>query len=209
MLVLFYATTIGAYSFDVLRERAHFFATTIVSCYAWLTGKPLELIRKNWVEVQGSVPKQVAGTFQSISDPPINHPDNEVFKKIVPLIPLGFRNMPLVRALHDYYACLSKVDPDFYFYAFRAVEDIRSYFGADEDDNERKKAWRRMNEALGREESDYKELVEAAKEVRHGNMPGALIGAENAQKHLRFVSLLIGDFAEYLTKPSIPKPDEK
>jgi hypothetical protein len=48
MLVVFYAIHTGAYPFDVLRERAHYFATIVVSCYGWLTGKPLELVRKNW-----------------------------------------------------------------------------------------------------------------------------------------------------------------
>src|SRR5208283_2568211 len=73
MLVVFYAIPSGAYPFDVLRARVQYFATIIVTCYGWLTGKPLELIQKNWVEVEteGQVRKRIAGTFQNISEPPI------------------------------------------------------------------------------------------------------------------------------------------
>lgn len=200
MLVLFYGTAVGAYPFDVLRERAHYFATTVVTCYGWLTRKHLELILRNWVEIEGQVRKKVAGTFQNTSSPPIDHADNEVFKKIVPLIVLSLKNPSLARALHDYHACLSKINPDFYFFAYRAVENIRSHFGAAEDDEGKRKAWDNMNKALGREQKDYRELVELAKQSRHANILGAVIDRETAQRQLNFVGSLIGAFMRYLSK---------
>jgi hypothetical protein len=78
---------------------------------------------------------------------------------------LNLRHPALARALHDFHSCLSKNNPDFYFYAYRAVEDIRSHFGAADDDDGKRKAWFSMNKALGREEKDYKELVDLAKNL--------------------------------------------
>ncbi len=201
MLVVFYAIHSGAYPFDALREKAHYFATIVVSCYGWLTRQPLELVRKNWVEfeTEGQARKQIAGTFQNISDPPVGHPDNEVFKKIVPLIPLNLGNIALARSLNDYHSCLSKVNPDFYFYAYRAVENIRSHFEAGEGDDERRKAWDSMNKALNREQKDYKELFDLAKQSRHANILGAVIDSETAQRQIDFVGSLLHAFTEYLS----------
>jgi hypothetical protein len=210
MLVVFYAIHSGAYAFDVLRERAHYFATIVVSCYGWLTRNPIELVRRNWVEVEteGQARKKIAGTFRNISDPPVDHPDNEVFKKIVPLIPLNLGNIALARALNDYHSCLSKVNPDFYFYAYRAVEDIRSHFGAGEGDDERKKAWDSMNKALSREQKDYKELFDLAKQSRHANILGAVLDRETVQRQVNFVGSLLSAFIEYISLSShVSKPD--
>jgi len=120
---------------------------------------------------------------------------------MIPLILLSLKHSPLARALDDYHTCLSKSSPDFYFYAYRAVENIRSHFGAAEDDDAKKRAWNAMNNALGREQRDYAELVELARESRHANILGEVIGQETAHKQLDFVGALIGAFVNYLSAP--------
>ena len=204
MMGLLYSTGVGAYEFDVLRANAHYFASLVVSWYGWLTGKSLELIHRNWVEIEGppliEMRKKVVGTFGQITEPPVDHQDNEPFKRMTPLIILSLKNSPLARALDDYHTCLSKGSLDFYFYAYRAVENIRSHFGTMEDDDAKKKAWNAMNTALSREQKDYAELVEAATESRHANILGAVIDEQTAQRQLKFVSSLIHDFIDYLAK---------
>ena len=204
MLVVFYGTIVGKYSFDGLSEEAHYFATAIVTCYGLFTGKPIQLTRKNWVGVEGQTTKTIAGTFQNPSNPPTNHTDNDVLKRIATLMPLILKTPPLARALQDYHSCLSKVDPDFYFYAYRAVEDIRSYFGATENDDERRNAWNSMNKALNREKKDYTELFDFAKESRHANKLGEVVDQEAAQKQVTFVGSLIVAFIKYLSESNHP-----
>jgi hypothetical protein len=203
MMGLFYSIGSGTYSFDILRANADYFATMIVSWYGWLTRKQLNLTHRNWVEIEGppltQMRKKIVGTFDDISEPPIDHQDNDPFKRMTTLIILSLRHSSLARSLDDYHACLSKVSPDFYFYAYRAVENIRSHFGTAETDNEKKKAWNAMNKALGREQKDYAELVELARESRHANILGAVIGQDSAQKQLSFVGALIGSFVTYLS----------
>lgn len=210
MMGLFYSTGVGAYPFDVLRANADYFASAIVSLYGWLTGKWLELIHKNWVEIEGpplsEMRKKVLGTFEHVTEPPVDDQDNEPFKKMTTLLILSLKHQSLARALDDYHACLSKANPDFYLYAYRAVENIRSHFGAGDDDDAKKKAWNAMNKALGREQKDYAELVEAARESRHANILGAVIEERNAQRQLKFVSSLIGDFIRYLDASKLDSP---
>jgi len=205
MLGLLYSTRVGAYEFDVLRANADHFAKTIVSWHGWLTRTSLELIHRNWVEIEGpllsQMRKKVVGTFEHVTEPPIDHQDNEPFKKMVPLIILSLKNVSLASALDDYHTCLSQVSPDFYFHAYRAVEDIRSHFGTAENEDGKKKAWNAMNKALGREEGDYEELRELAGESRHANILGAVIDHATAQRQLDFVGSLIRDFTQYLSQP--------
>jgi hypothetical protein len=201
MLAIFYRTVNGTETFEVIREQAQYFATAIITCFGFLTAKHLHYAPRNWVEFQGPASKIVVGRFESFREPPLDHADNDTFKKIAILMPLILNNPPLARALDDYYSCLSKTNPDFYVYAYRAVEDIRSHFGASEEDDERKTAWENMNKALNHNKKDYAELVKFAKEYRHANKLGESIDPETAQRQVTFVASLIDAFVKYLSSP--------
>lgn len=191
----------GIQIFKVARADAHSFATAVISCFGFLRAKHLEYSLRNWVEfvVPSLATKIVVGKSEAYSEPPIDHTDNQAFEKIATLMPLILNNAPLARALDDYYSCLSKTSPDFYVFAYRAVEDIRSHFGASDDDKQRIAAWNEMNKALNRKKENYDELKGFAEKYRHANMLGEVIDHESAQKQVSFVGSLIHDFIEYLS----------
>ena len=110
-------------------------------------------------------------------------------------MPLILNTPALERSLHDFYLCSSRLDSDFFLYAYRAVEDIRLFFGSDDDP---KKIWPIMNAALGRKESDYTELVQMSKDSRHSNLLAESVDKAIAKRNFDFVRLLIKSFIEYL-----------
>jgi hypothetical protein len=144
--------------------------------------------------------KTVVGKFEFYSVPPMDDQETKTFEQIAMLMPLILNNPPLARALDDYYSCLSKDDPDFYVYAYRAVEDIRSHFGAPENDDERRVAWNRMNEALNHDKRDYDELKGFAETYRHANKLGENVESDTAQRQVNFVGSLIDEFVKYLSR---------
>jgi len=208
MLAVFYHTVKDEQSFDSINAEAHYLATAIIACYGFLKKTALEYSSKNWVEFQADATKTkiIVGRFEEGIEPPVSHPDNDVFKQIEALMPLILSNRTLARSLHDFYSCLLNMNPDFYFYAYRAVEDIRSYFGAAENDKEKVLAWNSMNKALNHEEKDYKELVNLARESRHANKLGEVIDPEIVERQIVFVQSLIDGFIQYLSKRTEKPP---
>jgi hypothetical protein len=198
MLAVYYATVKGAYQFEAISNHAHSTVTSIIASYAFFTGKPLRFTRRNWIEYQGSLTNIVIGKSEGIGYPDPNHKDNRPFKELNNLMPLILNNAALAAALDDFYSCSSRTDPDFYFYAYRAVEDVRAHFGSSGEDKERVKAWNSMNEALNRKEEDYDELKRFAEKYRHANVLGESIDRENAERQVLFVHSLIADFVKYL-----------
>jgi len=198
MLVIFYRIEKGKLAFDLISNDAQSIVTAVVSAYAYFTGKPFRFTRRNWVEFEGISRKTVVGKADQLIEPELNHPDNRPFKDIDQLMALVLNNAPLARALDDFYSCLSKVNPDFYFYAYRAVEDIRTHFDSAELDDERKKGWDAMNKALNREKQDYDQLKRFAETHRHTNMLGEQVDKDVASRQVLFVRSLIDDFIAYL-----------
>jgi hypothetical protein len=200
MLTIGYSIHKGKESFEVAAPEANYFAAAIVACYSFLTMKLLEHSLRNWVEFEMSSPasKIVAGTLTA-SDPPITHADNDTLKEAARLMPLILNNPPLARALDDFYSCLSRNNPDFYVFAYRAVEDIRSHYDPTPDEKSREKGWNVMNKALGRKKEDYEELFVLSTQGRHKNLLGEEVNAESVDKWLKFVSSLIRDFIRNLS----------
>jgi hypothetical protein len=202
MLDVLYSVRHGTKNFEDVRGEAHYFATAIITSISFLKGKALEYSLRNWIEfdIESEAKKIVVGRFDSYSEPPVDHDDNQTLKNTADLMPLILKNPPLARALHDFHSCLSKSNPDFYVFAYRAVEDIRSHFDSSKDETDRKLAWNKMNEALKRKEDDYRELVGFAEQYRHTNMLGAAFDSDNARKQLAFVGSLISDFIQYIKR---------
>lgn len=198
MLAVSYNTEKELYQFDAMRDHAHSTVTSIVASYAFFTRKSLRFTRRNWIQYQGSLTKLIIGKFESYTAPVLDHADNKPFKELNLIMPLILSNAPLAAALQDFYACSSRTDPDFYFYAFRAAEDIRSYFESPEDGKATKPSWNRMNEALGRKEQDYGELVELGAKSRHRNILGESVDSATANSSVLFIHSLIADFIKYL-----------
>ena len=205
MLAISYNTVKGAYEFDSISAHAHSTVNAIMATYAFFTMKPLQFTRRNWIEYEGSLKNLVIGKFEAVGNPDASHADNQPFKELNSLMPLILNNTALAGTLKDFYSCSSRTDPDFYFYAFRAAEDIRSYFVSSEDGQETKPAWKRMNEALGREEKDYATLKELGTKSRHRNLLGESIDQGIAYANVLFVQSLISDFIKYLVKVTTPK----
>lgn len=201
MLAVFYNVQRGTKNFEGVRGEADYIATGIITSYSFLTGKVLGYSPRNWVEFETDSPisKAIVGKFGR-SQPPVGHKDNEILEQVAKLMALILQNAPLARALDDFRSCLSKTDPDFYVFAYRAVEDIRSHFDSSKD-SDRKQAWNRMNKALNRKEEDYSELVGYAEQYRHAKGLGETIDPKDAQRQVTFVGSLISDFIKHLSNP--------
>lgn len=208
MLNIFYHDPNAGSDFEALAKQVDSVVALVLAAYAYFTGKPFQFTRKHWVEFKASVGGNIlVGKSNIVSYPDLKHADNKPFSAIDELMPLFLNNPPLARALRDLYACSSRVDPDFYFYAYRSVEDIRSYFGSTDTDEERIASWDAMNKALGRKKADYDELVELSKQSRHMNMLDETVNRETATRNFVFVRSLIETFISFLTNPPVnPSP---
>jgi hypothetical protein len=151
---------------------------------------------------------RVVGRSGGHGSPDKNHKANDPFKEIdQPLLRLILNTPALRRAIHDFYLCSSRLDSDFFVYAYRAAEDIRSHFGPSETDAEKKRAWNAMNQALGQQEADYSELVRLSKDSRHSNLLEEPIDPAIAKRNFDFVRSLILSFVQYLlAQPNTPTP---
>jgi hypothetical protein len=204
MLVVFYRTGEDQH-FEAINAEADYIATAIVACYGFVQDIALRYSPRNWVESQGTISKTIVGTFEEGIHPVLERRENEALKKVAGLMSLVLSNPPLIRSLQDFYSCLLSVNPDFYFYAYRAIEDIRSHFQDSEDEKDRSVAWRKMNAALKHEEKDYAALKRLSERYRHGNRLGEGIDPESVEEQRAFVRVLIGEFIAYLSKPTADK----
>jgi hypothetical protein len=202
MLAIGYCVHKGTERVEVARGEAHYFATAIIASYGFLTSQALQYSIKNWVEFEAPTPadKIIAGNL-SATEPPTNHEDNEPLKQVATLMPLVLNNPPLLNALDDFHSCLLNLNPNFYFYAYRAAEDIRSHFQESEKDVEL--AWNKMNAAVNHKKEDYKDLAELSTKFRHGNRLGEAIDQKSVQTQAEFVHALIDAFISYLSQKAV------
>ncbi len=203
MLTLTYRTLRRDAKFDEISRQADFVVRVIISGWTFFARESIEYTRTNWVEFTGISRDIVVGKSDAESYPEDNHPDSKPFVELEKVFAILFNNAPLRRALDDFRSCLAEVSPDLYFYAYRAVENVRSHFQTSETDEDRQESWNKMNTSLNRKEEDYRELVELSKKYRHNNPLEDVIDSEIASRQFTFAHSLIEDFIAYLTRLSI------
>jgi hypothetical protein len=91
-------------------------------------------------------------------------------------------------AFKDFGVCLADVSDDAFFFAYRAIENVRRYFATDAE----KSDWGPMHAALGTTENGIKPLTSAATAIRHGQGDGTGLIAARGEL-AREQTLAIGD----------------
>lgn len=153
--------------FTELRNSANVIVENLLFAHAFYSGNPLSFSTSNWLETRGVVSKDniigfVDPAFKGWQSKP-EHPDNVPLQNAVKLLPT-IENVPeLRRSLRDYSSALQEPGEDTYFFAFRAIDIIRSHFDS------RDGKWMAMHSKLGTEESKIEPLTVQAKDARHGN----------------------------------------
>jgi hypothetical protein len=150
MLTIHYVDKAGV-TFEIARRRAHLFVKMLMTGRAFFNfaERPLDYHPTQWVEFQPQIQRVVVGNIGHEPNPDFDHPDNRSFVESEKILPLISEHASLRRALEDFISSISEASPDCYFYAYRAIEDVRSHFQESDEDRDRKSAWNTMNSSLG------------------------------------------------------------
>ena len=190
----------GDYSdFIKLRDMVDSVMDSIIAAHAFYSMSPLSYVRLNWVEMKENIPndKTIIGLFDPAFKlrgyPRRDHPDNEKFHKACALFPYTEATPELRRALKDYRMALLQLGEDAYFYAYRAVENIRLYFAPSKEGD-----WHLMHEKLGTSKEFIEPLTKQAKDARHGNYSAVLTDGDTRNKCLDISRKVLENFVRYL-----------
>lgn len=191
-------------TFEIARRRAHLFVKMLMMGRAFfnVSERPLDCYPTQWVEFQPQIQRVVVGNISHEPNPDTQHQDNKSFIESERILPLVSEHASLRRALEDFVSSMSEASPDVYFYAYRAVEDIRSHFQVSDEDVDRKTAWNTMNSILGYRKEDHDELVRLSEKHRHGKVD-EFVDPVTASKHLSFVRGILERFIRYLAAEQV------
>jgi hypothetical protein len=198
MLLIYYLDKSGV-TFEIVRRRAELFVRMLMMGRAFFNSaqRPLDYYPTHWVELPPQSQRVVVGNISNEPNPDMQHPENKSFVEAERILPLVSEHASLRRALEDFVSSISNASPDAYFYAYRAIENVRSHFQKSGRDEERKLAWNAMNIALNCRKEDYDELVRLSEKHRHAKVDEQ-IDPITASRQLEFVRVILDRFIKYL-----------
>lgn len=189
--------------FSELRNSAEVVVENLLFAHAFYSGIPLSFSTISWLETRGVVSREnivgfVDPAFKEWQSKP-DHKDNLPLQNAVELLPV-IENVPeLRRGLRDYSSALSEPGEDTYFFAYRAIEIIRSNFDT------REGKWDTMHSKLGTEESRIKPLTDQATDARHGNYSKISVDKVTRKTCLDVSHDVLERFIEFLDKEKASK----
>ena len=197
--------------FDALLAEAQGVAAAVVDAHAYL-GYPgnqaLDLEPQTWHEIFNTPERgAMLGRLYpaSSSSRARNEEASGLLRRCVEFLGIGHVANHLAPALADFRIARKELGIYSAFYSFRVLEDVAYAFGSR---GATRPAWKRMNEALGTSELDWKPLTGAGVEARHLR-PELSRGITDAkrQKLLDLAKRCIDLYGDYLasTGPPIPK----
>jgi len=178
-----------AVPFGDLRARAYATAENLLYAQTFFSGKVIWYTPTHWVETQGTVSEtNVVGFIDSNFGnwkPKPTHKDNRAFKDAVDLLPVIDNNSFLRWGLRDYYSAVREPGEDMYFFAYRAIEVVKSAFG-------------KMHATLGTSKTRIMTIVDMATHSRHGNFMKVATKPEKKKSTLRVTRDVLDRYIKHL-----------